>query len=129
MTLTTAAIPARLRSTPQKYKIFPSFLQTNHFFCIKSSLPHHTSAITFRISIDSYFHNSCEARPHPSAISPRSSLLHLTSYIVQPSALRPQPSFFPLPSYFIQHISLQPSHITHLPYSSCYRASSPSSAP
>ena len=68
MTLTTAAISARLRSTPQKYKLFLTLIQINRFFYRKTSLPHHTSAITFRISLNPHFHNSCEARLQPSDI-------------------------------------------------------------
>ena len=118
MTLTTASLLSQLLSTPQKYKIFPSFLQTNRFFCIKTSFPHHTSAITFRISLDPHFHNSCEARPPTSAISPRSSLLHLTSFSPQPSitsSLIHQPSFFHLTSSILHRSAHQPSAIKHQP--------------
>lgn len=129
MTLTTASLPSQLLSTPQKYKLFLTLIQINRFFCIKTSLPHHTSAITFRISLDPHFHNSCEARPPPSAISLRSSLFPLTSYFIhQPSSIshllsQPsitsslihQPSFFHLTSSILLHKTHQPSAIIHQP--------------
>ena len=99
MTLTTAAISARLRSTPQKYKLFLTLIQINRFFYRKTSLPHHTSAIIPQPS--AFVH------PHLSTIN--CYLLSINLPISQPSAFSHQPSFFPLTSYFIKHISLQPS--------------------
>ena len=133
MTLTTAAILARLRSTPQKYKLFLTLIQINRFFYRKTSLPHQPSSLSLPpsfiltyqlLTINCYLLSINLPISQPSAFSLRSFLFHLTSYILHRSALSPQPSitsslihqpsFFPLTSYFIKHISHQPSHINHL---------------
>lgn len=99
MTLTTAATPARLRSTPQKYKLFLTLIQINRFFYRKTSLPHQPSSLS----------------PPTSAFNLQPSAFVLpSSFIHQPSYISLRSSLLHLPSYFIKHISLQPSNISHL---------------